>query len=143
MSAGGVVVRPVEGSDPARWSVLLGEQPDRNRGESTVRLPKGHLDPGETNEQAAVREVLEETGHHAVIRLALTDIVYEYYEKKTQRLISKRVHFYLMDDAGDSGERDDEMSRVFWCDIESASDQLTFEAERTVVAQAIEVLAGG
>lgn len=127
--------------NPGGWHVLLGEQRDRNRDGVTVRLPKGHLDPGETAEDAAVREVLEETGYRAVIRLALSDVVYEYYEKRHQRVVSKRVHFFLMDDAGDSGERDDEMTRVFWCEIGEAQQQLTFEAERSVVAQAIQILA--
>ena len=66
-------------------------------GRSTPRiwsLPKGHVEPNETVEAAATREVLEETGIEASIISKLSDIRYWFYANKTKH--SKVVHFYLM-----------------------------------------------
>jgi 8-oxo-dGTP pyrophosphatase MutT (NUDIX family) len=137
LSAGGVVLRP----GPGGVEVLLGEQTDWNSGESTVRLPKGHLEPGESTETAAVREVREETGRRATIRSALRDVHYSYENRRTGDRIEKTVVFFLMDDCGeDPSPRDDEMERVFWVPLDEARAQLSFESERSVIAEALERL---
>lgn len=57
-------------------------------------LPKGAVSQGETSEQAALREVHEETGIRAQIVKPLDTI--EYYFRAGDTLIHKRVDFYLM-----------------------------------------------
>src|SRR5512141_3430952 len=57
-------------------------------------LPKGAVSEGETSEQAALREVLEETGLEAEIVKPLDTI--EYFFRAGDTLIKKRVDFYLM-----------------------------------------------
>lgn len=54
-------------------------------------LPKGHLDPGETKEQAAIREVEEETGVQAQIVAALSPTHYT-----NPKGIPREIHWYLM-----------------------------------------------
>src|SRR6266849_2126429 len=61
-------------------------------------LPKGAVAAGETSEQAALREVLEETGLEARIVKPLDTI--EYFFRAGDTLIRKRVDFYLMQHTG-------------------------------------------
>ena len=137
VSAGGVVIR----REPAGVQLVLAEQIDRHRQERTVRLPKGHIDPGETQEQAALREVLEETGIEARVLAPLTDVAYRFYHAKKDRHIPKRVHFFLMEHAsGDPRPADGEMDRVYWSDLEEALTRLTYENERGVVREAFALL---
>ena len=60
-SAGGIVVQKgiLEQRPPAETLLLLLDRPSR----AEVRLPKGHIDPGESAEEAALRETGEETGY--------------------------------------------------------------------------------
>jgi ADP-ribose pyrophosphatase YjhB (NUDIX family) len=133
ISAGGLVVR--RGHD--RVEVLIARQHDRNRGELTGRLPKGHLDPGETNEEAALREVREEVGVEARIVAPLGEVAYVFHEEREGIRIAKTVHFYLMAwERGEARPADGEMQSVAWVPIAEAAAGLTFESERDVVARA-------
>jgi 8-oxo-dGTP pyrophosphatase MutT (NUDIX family) len=137
VSAGGVVVR--EGPDGLE--VALAEQRDRNLGRTTVRLPKGHLDPGETAEQAAIREVLEETGLRARIEAPLPEVSYRYHETHRKADVEKRVVFFLMRyESGEAHAADAEFERVFWHALSDAPNRVTFDSERTVLAAAIALL---
>jgi 8-oxo-dGTP pyrophosphatase MutT (NUDIX family) len=59
----------------------------------TWTLPKGHLDPGETEEQAAIREIAEETGITCTIQRLLTRTCYPVYRKGVWR--DKQVAYFL------------------------------------------------
>ena len=134
-SAGGVVFRRV--GQPVE--VALGEQRDRLTGERNTRLPKGKLAAGETPEQAAVREVQEETGLSARVTASLGSVAYAYREADAR--VQKRVHFFLMELAGGNPrEPDGELERVYWCPIALAAERLSFETEREVLERALERL---
>ncbi len=136
IAAGGVVVR----RGAAGLEVALGEQTDRLTGAPTVRLPKGKLEPGETVDQAATREVLEESGLEARILSPLPRVSYHYGQGAEQ--VAKEVHFFLMEHvAGEPLPRDGEMKRVYWCPIERAARELTFDTERRAIEAARAVLA--
>ncbi len=139
-SAGGVVVRrSAEG-----FEIALAEQDDRITRERTVRLPKGHLDPGESAQQAALREVDEEVGLTARIVASLGEVSYVYFEKRRGVSIDKRVHFFLMSwQSGRGHAADGEMASVFWAPIASAAARLSFESERDVVSRARALLESG
>ena len=104
-----------------------------------MRLPKGIVEPGETPEQAAVREVSEETGLDAEIVAPLTTVSYEYQEG--QALVSKQVHFFLMKHVGgEPHPRDGEMVSARWFAADWLADSLTFDTERIALGEALEQL---
>ena len=132
VSAGGVVVRT---DALGRHEVALARQLDRNTGQHQIRLPKGHIDPGESPEQAAVREVEEEVGLVARVVASLTEASYTFYEKSRATHVDKVVHYYLMAwEAGDGHPADGEMDTVFWVLLDEAS--LDFESEQAAIERA-------
>lgn len=104
------------------------------------QLPKGHLEPGETPEQAAVREVREETGVTGRILVPLSGIDYWFVERGRRR-IHKRVDYFLLDYvSGDNADYDRrEVSGAEWLSWEEGLRRLTFDNEREVVRQAREL----
>lgn len=132
ISAGGLVVRRGAGG----FEVLIAEQLDRNSGRRTVRLPKGKVDPGETLEQAALREVREEVGLVARVAAPLGEVSYTFFERRVGRQIAKRVHYFLMAFvSGEAHAADGEMVAVAWCAPADAERRMSFDAEREIVGR--------
>jgi 8-oxo-dGTP pyrophosphatase MutT (NUDIX family) len=125
VSAGGVVVRAGE--------VLL----ISTFGGRRWQLPKGHLEAGESPEQAAVREVEEETGVRGRVLAELPDVEYWFTERGTHR-IHKRVYYYLLVyERGDTADYDPhEVSGAAWMSWEEALARLSFANDRRVVKRA-------
>ncbi len=131
VSAGGVLYRRVGGG----IEVALAEQCDRITHRTTTRLPKGKIDPGESAEEAAVREVAEEIGFRARVIGALGTVEYDYTEDSER--VCKEVHYFLMEWVpGEPLELDGEMDRTYWCAIGKAEKKLTFETEQRAIAWA-------
>jgi 8-oxo-dGTP pyrophosphatase MutT (NUDIX family) len=130
VSAGGVLIRE-EAEGP---EVLLASRRTR-RGELVWGLPKGLVEPGESPEDTAVREVQEETGHKGTVRGPIGDVSYWFVWKGTR--IRKTVHFFLMDDSGDApGPRDQEMEEVRWFPLDEAAGVAGFASEQDVLRSA-------
>ncbi len=99
-------------------------------------LPKGAVAAGETSQQAALREVLEETGLIADIVRPLDTI--EYFFRAGDSLIRKRVDFYLMLFVG--GTLTPQLSEVDdaqWFPLSVAVEQASFESERKLLEDAL------
>ena len=129
-SAGGVLVRP----GPDGPEVLLASRRTR-RGDLVWGLPKGLVEPGESPEVAALREVREETGHTGSIREPLGEVSY-WFVWEGER-IRKTVHFFLMDDNGEPpGERDQEMEEVRWFALDEAAGVAGFKSEKQTLRKA-------
>jgi 8-oxo-dGTP pyrophosphatase MutT (NUDIX family) len=134
VSAGGVVYRGT-GAD---IEVVLASRRTR-RGQLAWGLAKGGIEEGESLEEAAVREVLEETGLRAVIEGSLGDTRYFYVWEQTR--IRKTVHFFLMRVTQDEpSERDDEMEEIRWFPIDRALKRAAYLGEREVIGRAAELL---
>ena len=135
VSAGGVVFRKtndaieiaiVQIADELRW-----------------HLPKGLIDAGETLEQAALREVREESGIHAEIVGLVDTIDYWFYAEfdGVRRRYHKFVHFFLMRFLdGDVGDHDHEVVESRWVTVDDALAMLYFKTERDVVATAVTMM---
>lgn len=122
--------------------VVVGSQRDRLTGAATTRLPKGKLEPGETREAAALREVCEETGLRARLLGPLSSPAYAYLEKGDR--VEKQVHFFLMEAVdGDFAAADGELHELRWCPLDEALERLTYDTERQVLRQAREHAGGG
>jgi 8-oxo-dGTP pyrophosphatase MutT (NUDIX family) len=108
-------------------------------GARVLGLPKGHIDPGETALQAAVREVREETGVHAEYVQELGEVRYWY--RRDGRAVPKSVVFYLLRYlSGDTADHDDEVEEACWMPLVQACAELTYVGEREIVARALAAL---
>ncbi len=95
-------------------------------------LPKGHLEEGETAEQAALREVEEETGIQGHILAPLG--VIDFWFIAQQRRIHKTVHHFLMEArGGELSDADPEVIDVAWVPLTSLSEQLAYADERRLL----------
>jgi 8-oxo-dGTP diphosphatase len=109
------------------------------RGSTRWGLPKGAVMEGETSEQAALREVKEETGLDAEIIRPLDTI--EYYFRAGDTLIHKRVDFYLMRYlAGELVPQLSEVDDVQWTELNAAVSRASFESERKLLESALSQL---
>src|SRR5439155_498779 len=77
----------------------------RKAGEAMWVLPKGTLEPGETDEEAAVREVHEETGLQVKLLRPLMEVRYAFYWPPDGVNVDKTVAYFLATPIGGRGRR--------------------------------------
>jgi 8-oxo-dGTP pyrophosphatase MutT (NUDIX family) len=100
-------------------------------------LPKGAVAKGETSEQAALREVQEETGILADIVTSLDSI--EYFFRAGDTLVRKTVDFYLMQYVGGKlTPQLTEVDDVEWVELSEAILRASFESEKKLLSAALE-----
>ncbi len=134
-SAGGLVV-DLAGTVP--HGALIGRT-DR-QGRLLWSLPKGHIEAGETAEQAAVREVEEETGINGEIVAELGSI--DFWFVADGRRIHKTVRHYLLRRVGgELSDADMEVDEVAWVPLSKIRAQLAYPDERGLVDTAGRLLA--
>jgi 8-oxo-dGTP pyrophosphatase MutT (NUDIX family) len=136
-SAGGLVITRVHGRPHA--AVIA----RRNRaGRLEWCLPKGHLEGEETAEEAAVREIAEETGIIGVVRRRLGTI--DYWFTGDDRRVHKVVHHFLLEATGGelsvAGDPDGEAEDVAWVAIVDLWERLAYPNERRLAVAACAVL---
>lgn len=108
-------------------------------------MPKGHLEAGESPEEAALREVREETGLGAEILGHLGETTYAYRRKGETVLRPKRVIWYLMRPLTPRDRlalaRGEGMLEAAWLGWEEAQKRLTWPGDRSIVRRAAGLLA--
>lgn len=131
VSAGGIVYRRTQ--DNGVEVALI-------RSRRRWGLPKGHLEPGETVQQAACREVVEETGLRGEVVDKLGEITYRFMNKWAEGKpvrVFKRVHFYLIRwTGGDVQGHDYEVDEARWFPIETALETLSYATEKKMMRRA-------
>src|SRR3954453_15468333 len=128
-SAGGVVVRGEE-------TIVIVPTRRTASGRQVLALPKGHVDPGESEEEAAAREGREEAGVEADLVEKLGDVRY-WYQRDGKR-IAKRVAFYLFDyRGGDPADHDSEVEVARWMPLAEPVSALSYRGEREMAGRAL------
>jgi 8-oxo-dGTP diphosphatase len=123
-AAGGVIVR--SGADP---EVLVVHRPRYD----DWSLPKGKLQPGESEAEAAVREIREETGYTARIEREVGRV--RYLDSKGR---DKEVVYFVMRPEGDQRfEPGDEVDVVRWIRLADAERVLSYPRDARIVADAV------
>ncbi len=140
-SAGGIVAQRdlLPHLPAAETFLLLLDRPSR----AEVRLPKGHIDPGESAEEAALRETSEETGFgdlRIIADLGRRTVEFDY--KGAHYIREER--YFLMELLSPrqiaQPPKDAKQFHVLWEPLARAGDRLTFESERLFVKDAVTAL---
>ncbi|MBP6944192.1 MAG: NUDIX domain-containing protein [Candidatus Omnitrophica bacterium] len=128
-SSGGVVYRKTGAGTEI---VIL------TRGQGKVFcLPKGKIEQAETPEQAALREIKEETGLTGIIEKEIGKIKYSFELEKEKAVVNKTVTFYLVKYiSGDTKDHDTDAEDVRWLPVKEALKIMTYPSERSIVEKA-------
>lgn len=113
----------------------------RPHGKSDVwALPKGHLDGRESAQEAAVREVREETGLRVTLDQELGEITY-WFRADGDRIHKRVTFFLLLWASGSPIPQSGEVEEVRWVDLADSQQVMTYPGERELVVKAAEILA--
>lgn len=131
VSAGGLVI-----DTSGTQGLLIGriDQKDNARARLLWSLPKGHIEVGETPEQAALREVMEETGIESEISRSLGII--DFWFMAGGKRIHKTVHHYLFREVGGIlTPQVTEVDEVSWFPLHEIVDRLAYPDEKKLIAR--------
>jgi len=125
-SCGAVIFRKTH-----EWNVLLIRH---NKGRH-VSLPKGHVEPGETESQTAEREILEETGIRVKVDRRFRAENRYNIRPDTQKLV---VIFAAVTDQEEITPQPEEIAEAVWVPLSQADERLTYERDRRIMHDAFE-----
>ena len=126
-SAGGVVVRRMQGR-PYVAVVRVRDQ--------ILALPKGHPDGDESAQEAARREVREETGLEAEPVERLGDVKY-WYVRDGERVMKIVAFFLFRYRSGSVENHDHEVEEALWIPLEEAPERLAYRGEKEIAQTAL------
>lgn len=101
-------------------------------------FPKGKAEPGESDEQTAKREVLEETGFTCELGVELPSVTYRDHKDR-----SKIVRYWIMTVALGSFEPNDEVDALEWVGVAEAGERLTYDHDVDVLSAFLSIVAEG
>ncbi len=131
VSAGGLVI-----DHSGKNGLLIGriDHKDATGKRILWSLPKGHIEEGETPEQAALREVAEETGIESAIERSLG--VIDFWFMAGGKRIHKTVHHYLFRETGGLlAPQESEVDEVGWFPLAEIVDRLAYPDEKKLIAR--------
>ena len=135
VSAGGLVI-----DESGTKGLLIGRRDlkDATRERLLWSLPKGHIEPGETPQEAAIREVAEETGIQSEISRELGII--DFWFMAGGKRIHKTVHHYLFREVGGTlAPQVSEVDDVGWFPLEEIIALLAYPDEKKLIAKSGEL----
>ena len=135
VSAGGLVI-----DSTGTMGLLIGriDQKDSSGTKLLWSLPKGHIEAGETPEQAAIREVAEETGITSAISRSLG--VIDFWFMAGGKRIHKTVHHFLFSEVGgELAPQVSEVDEVSWFPLSEIIDHLAYPDEKKLIARSGEL----
>jgi 8-oxo-dGTP pyrophosphatase MutT (NUDIX family) len=132
-SSGGLVIRNLQGR-PFLAVVRVRDK--------ILALPKGHPEPGESAQEAAQREVREETGLEATPVEKLGDVRY-WYARDGDRVLKVVSFFLFRYRSGRLEDHDDEVEEALWIPLEEAPERLAYRGEKDMARAALSQLAKG
>jgi ADP-ribose pyrophosphatase YjhB (NUDIX family) len=119
-----------------KLGLLIGrrDQKDASGKKILWSLPKGHIEEGETPEQAALREVAEETGITSEIEKSLGII--DFWFMAGGKRIHKTVHHYLFRESGGLlAAQESEVDEVAWFPLAEIVERLAYPDEKKLIAR--------
>lgn len=126
LAAGGIVLDSNHGGEPR---VLIIHRPRYN----DWSLPKGGVEPNESLEDAALREVREETGIECRIGREIAVLRYPYRTRKGN-IKPKAVHYFLMEPLATLLVVDgDEVDMAEWVSIDEAKKRLSYKGDKEML----------
>jgi len=131
VSAGGLVI-----DHSGKNGLLIGRIDHKDASGQRIlwSLPKGHIEEGETPEQAALREVAEETGIESSIERALG--VIDFWFMAGGKRIHKTVHHYLFRETGGNlAPQESEVDEVGWFPLTEIVERLAYPDEKKLIAR--------
>ena len=137
VSAGGLVI-----DKSGMQGLLIGrrDQKDPTGKKLLWSLPKGHIEDGETPEQAAIREVAEETGIDSQITQSLG--VIDFWFMAGGKRIHKTVHHFIFRETGGLlAPQESEVDEVGWFPLADIVGLLAYPDEKKLIAKNSELLA--
>ena len=135
VSAGGLVI-----DSTGTQGLLIGriDHKDASGTRLLWSLPKGHIEEGETPEQAAIREVAEETGITSSISRSLG--VIDFWFMAGGKRIHKTVHHYLFSEvSGELTPQVSEVDEVSWFPLSEIIQRLAYPDEKKLIARSGEL----
>ena len=131
VSAGGLVI-----DSSGTQGLLIGriDHKDSTGKRILWSLPKGHIEKGETPEQAAVREVAEETGITSSITRSLGVIDF-WFMAGGQRIHKTVHHFMFTEVSGELTPQISEVDEVSWFPLAEIVDRLAYPDEKKLIAR--------
>ncbi len=96
-------------------------------------FPKGHVEEGETEEQTAVREIMEETGIEVMLDTSFRRVITYSPKKETTKDV---IYFLAKAVTYDYTPQEEEIAQIKWVEINHAASILSYDNDRQLVVQA-------
>lgn len=96
-------------------------------------FPKGHVEEGETEEQTAIREIMEETGIEVMLDTSFRRVITYAPKKETTKDV---IYFLAKAVTYDYTPQEEEIAQIKWVEINHAASILSYDNDRQLVVQA-------